>query len=221
MARLKVFACGMALCSSSALLMAVPSAPSNLTAIVSGNTIFITWNAPPTPILGFVLQAGLAPGTTIAGNTLAPNPSGLLNGFTATPIPPGTYYLRVHAFDATGLSAPSNEAIAVVGGGSAPCVGPPAAPTGLAANVAGFFVTLGFNPGGGGCPAINYALHAGSGPGLSNITIANLGTQTGLSTLAPPGIYFVRVFAQGATGTSGPSNEIVVRVGVGDTLFRR
>jgi hypothetical protein len=110
----------------------------------------------------------------------------------------------------------------VVGGGSAgPCVGPPAAPTGLNASVTGFFVTVGFTPGAGGCPALNYALHAGSDPSLSNITIANLGTVTGLSTVAPPGVYFVRVFASNGVGTSGPSNEIVVRVPGGDALFRQ
>jgi hypothetical protein len=220
MARFKVFACAMALCSSTVLLTAVPSAPSNLTAIVNGNTIFLTWNAPPTPILGFLLQAGLAPGTTIAGNALAPNPLSLLNGFTAMPIPPGTYYLRVHAFDATGLSAPSNEVVAVVGGGGQ-CLAPPAAPTGLAATVVGLAVTLAFTPGSGGCPATNYVLQAGSAPGLGDITVVHLGSVTGLSTLAPPGVYYVRVFAQNIIGTSGPSNEIVVRVPGGDALLQR
>jgi hypothetical protein len=209
-----------ALLVGGAIVNAVPAAPINLATVVSGNTIFITWLAPPGPVLGFYLVAGLTPGGAIAANLLAPNPSGPLNGFTASPIPAGTYYFRVHAIDATGTGPASNEAVAVVGGGGpGPCVGPPAAPT-VHAVVLGFFVTVGLTPG-GGCPATNYALHAGSGPGLSNITIVNLGTVTGLSTAAPAGVYFVRVFAQNAAGTSAPSNEIIVRVPGGDALFRQ
>jgi hypothetical protein len=186
---------------------AVPPAPSNLTAVVSGHAVFLSWSPPPGQITAYYVAMGLSPGTTIAASSLPPNQTSGI----AQPIPPGTFYFRVHAVDATGLSAPSNEVVAVVSGGG--CVGPPAAPVGLAANVAGTFVTVNFGPG-GGCPATNYALHAGSGPGLSNIAIANLGTMTGLATLAPPGTYYVRVFAQNAAGTSPPSNEIIVDVGV-------
>jgi hypothetical protein len=199
---------------NAAAALAVPLPPSNLTTVVSGDTIFITWNAPPGPILGFQLVAGLTPGGTIAGNLLAPNPSSILNGFTATPIPPGTYYLRVHAFDATGLSAPSNEAIAVVGSGA--CTTPPVAPIGVGSTVVGAVATVIWAPGIGGCPATNYSLHAGSASGLSNIAVANVGPTLTLSAVAPPGTYFVRVFAQNAFGTSAASTEIVVVVGAGD-----
>jgi hypothetical protein len=199
---------------SAASVSAAPLPPTNLTTIVSGDTIFITWNAPPGPILGFQLVAGLTPGGTIAGNLLAPNPSSILNGFTAVPIPPGTYYIRVHAFDATGISAPSNEAIAVVGSGA--CVTPPVAPIGVGATVVGSVATVIWAPGIGGCPATNYSLHAGSAPGLSNIAVANVGPTLTLSAVAPPGTYFVRVSAQNAFGTSAASNEIVVVVGAGD-----
>jgi hypothetical protein len=203
-----------ALFGSPMLVDAIPSAPTNLTATVTGNTIVLQWNAVPA-VTNYYLAAGLQPGTTIAANLLPAIP-----GFTAFPIPPGTYYLRVHAVDTTGVSLPSNEAVAVVGGGG-PCLGPPAAPTGLTAAVAGLAVSLGFNPGSGGCPVTNYVLHAGSATGLSNITIVNLGPLTSISTLAPPGIYYVRAFAQSATASSGPSNEVVVRVPGGDPLFRQ
>ena len=202
-----------ALFASPMLVDAIPSAPTNFTATVIGNTIVLQWNAVPA-VTNYYLAAGLQPGTTIAANLLP-----AIAGFTAFPIPPGTYYLRVHAVDATGFSLPSNEAVAVVGGGA--CLGPPAAPTGLTAAVAGLAVSLGFNPGSGGCPVTNYVLQAGSAPGLSNITIVNLGPLTSISTLAPPGTYYVRALAQSATATSGPSNEVVVRVPGGDPLFRQ
>jgi hypothetical protein len=55
---------------------------------------------------------------------------------------------------------------------------------------------------------------AGCPTRLSNLAIVNLGTTTSFATLAPPGIYYVRVIAQNGHGNSGASNEIVVRVGV-------
>jgi hypothetical protein len=181
-----------------------------MTATVSGNTIFLTWVAPPGPILGFYLVAGFTPGGTVAANLLAPNPAGPLNGFTATPIPNGTYYFRTYAIDATGVGPPSNEAVAVVGTGG--CAGPPGAPSGLSASVVGFLVSLSFTPG-PGCPALNYSLQAGSAPGLSNLALVNLGMTTSFATLAPPGTYYVRVIAENGNGSSAPSNEILVRVG--------
>jgi len=218
MRTLRTLLCVAGLCAGSAIVNAVPLAPTNMTATVSGNTIFLTWNAPPGPILGFYLAAGLTPGGIIAANLLAPNPAGPLNGFTAYPIPPGTYYLRTYAIDASGVGPPSNEVVAVVAAGG--CAAPPGAPSGLSATVVGFFVSLSFAPA-GGCPTLNYVLQAGSAPGLSNITSVNLGAATSLATLAPPGTYFVRVVAQNGNGNSSPSNEIVVTVGAGNVFFQR
>jgi hypothetical protein len=187
---------------------AVPAAPTNLTASVSGSSVFFTWTAPATPVLGYRLDAGFTPGGTLASTVFEPATS-----FLAFPIAPGTYYFRLVAGDLTGISAPSNEVIVVVGGGGGgTCTAAPAAPLGLAATVAGSSVSVGW-AGGGGCPATNYTLHAGSGPGLSNVAVASLGTATTLSAVAPAGTYYVRVFAQNAFGTSGPSNEIVVVIG--------
>jgi hypothetical protein len=186
---------------------AVPAAPTNLTATVSGSSVFFTWSAPATPVLGYRLDAGITPGGTVASSVLGPSTS-----FLAFPIAPGTYYFRLHAGDSTGVSAPSNEILVVVGGSGGACSAPPAAPIGLSATVTGSSVSVVWT-GGGGCATTNYALHAGSGPGLSNVTVANLGTASTLSAVAPAGTYYVRVFAQNAFGTSGPSNEIIVVVG--------
>jgi hypothetical protein len=65
------------------------------------------------------------------------------------------------------------------------------------------------------CPASQYVLSAGTAPGLSNVAIVNLGAALSLSASAPPGVYYVRVVAQNAFGSSGPSNEVIVRVGAG------
>ena len=93
--------CVAAFVGSHAVAYAIPSAPTNLTATVVGNTIVLQWNAVPGAVTNYYLAAGLAPGTTIAANLLPAIP-----GFTAFPIPPGTYYFRVHAVDATGGIVP-------------------------------------------------------------------------------------------------------------------
>jgi hypothetical protein len=79
------------------------------------------------------VQAGSSAGlSNIADVVMGPVPQ-----VSATGVPVGTYYVRVSAIDATGTSAPSNEGVVVVARPS-----PPAAPTGLTAQVSGSAVTL-------------------------------------------------------------------------------
>ncbi len=91
----------------------------------------------------------------------------------------------------------------------------PAAPQGLSVGVVGSNVTLNWTPPGGGGPVGQYVLEAGTGPGLSNVVVLPVGTATSFSTAAPAGVYYVRVRAQNLAGLSAPSNEVVVRIGVG------
>jgi hypothetical protein len=56
-----------------------------------------------------------------------------------------------------------------------------------------------------------------SAPGLSNLGIFAVGPARAFASLAPNGIYYVRVRAQNAFGTGPPSPEVVVVVGVGFT----
>jgi predicted phage tail protein len=188
-------------------LIAAPSAPTNLVAAVNGSTVTLTWTATAagTPVIGYRLEAGTSPGlSNIASSLIGPSA-----GFTANGVPFGTYYVRVRAVAADGESAPSNEVVVNVGGG---CSGPPNAPVGLSRSVNGSLVTFTWT-GGGGCAVTNYILAAGSAPGLSNIAVVNLGTATSLMASAPAGTYYVRVAAQNAVGTSGPSNEVSLTVG--------
>lgn len=88
----------------------------------------------------------------------------------------------------------------------------PAAPTQLTATVQGRAVSLSWQPG-GGAPESSYWVEAGSTTGA-----ADLGRwQTAAPGIAANGVgdgqYFVRVRAANADGVSGPSNEVVVRVG--------
>jgi hypothetical protein len=63
--------------------------------------------------------------------------------------------------------------------------------------------------------AESYLLEAGSAAGLSDLATLQTGsTATSFSTTGvTPGTYCVRVKAMSGSGASGPSNEVVVRVG--------
>ncbi|MGD9905194.1 MAG: matrixin family metalloprotease [Vicinamibacterales bacterium] len=84
---------------------APPGPPRTLTASSAAGTVSLAWQPPssggaPT---GYVLVAGYTPGAStiqipIAGTAIV-----------ATGVPPATYYVRVVAVNAAGLSAPSNE----------------------------------------------------------------------------------------------------------------
>ena len=63
-------------------------------------------------------------------------------------------------------------------------------------------------------------IQAGSASGLSNLANSSTGSSspTLTATAVSPGVYFVRVLAQNASGASAPSNEIVVTVAGGCSL---
>src|SRR5439155_166787 len=87
---------------------------------------------------------------------------------------------------------------------------PPGPPTGLAGTVNGSTVVLTWTaPTSGGAPT-SYVIQAGYSPGLSNL--ANFSTGSAATSFTAnnvaSGVYYVRVLAANAGGTSGASNEI-------------
>ena len=194
--------------TSHVMVLGAPSAPTLNPPQVSGGTVTLVWTL-PLGATGIRLEAGTAPGLVNAANTVI----GATTTFTAPGVPPGTYYVRVRALDATGESAASNEVVVVVGGnGAGPCGSAPAPPAELKATVAGTAVSLSWAAAPSDCPASGFILYAGSAPGLTNL--ANVATSaTGLAAVAPPGTYYVFVVAQNAAGASGPSSIITVNVG--------
>ena len=89
---------------------APPSAPS-LTHSVSGSTVTFTWSAPAFgPVTGYIIEAGSATGLSnlavaTVGNVLTQSFAG---------VPPGTYYVRIRAVNALGVSVVSNERVVIV-----------------------------------------------------------------------------------------------------------
>lgn len=90
-----------------------PAAPTAVTATVSSAAALLTWtpgvsNAQTTR---YVIDVGSAPGLS---NIFSGLDIGLQTSFSASGVPPGTYYVRVRAANYTGLSAASDEIIVTV-----------------------------------------------------------------------------------------------------------
>lgn len=85
-----------------------PEAPGSLRASGSGAAVVLTWTAPTSGSLpsGYIIEAGSAPGLS----NLAVLRVADLTRFE-TVAPPGTYYVRVRAVNARGVSAASNEVV--------------------------------------------------------------------------------------------------------------
>ena len=176
---------------------AAPLAPVSLSAAVDGSNVTLSWRSAPGALL-YQLEAGSRAGAADLAVTRLATTSAL-----AANVPDGTYFVRVRAGNAGGVSAPSNELTVRVG-----CRNVPPAPTGLTAQVSGNNVVLTWQTSSG---ATGYVLSAGSGAGLSDIASVPVKTNS-LATTAPAGTYFARVQATNKCGTSAPSNEVTVGV---------
>jgi len=173
-------------------------APS-LLAAVSGADVSLSWATPP--LFPGALSYGLAAGTSSGTYNIGTFPLGATNAF-AVQAPPGAYFLELGAQGTCGVAAPAGELVLSVGG-----VVPLAAPA-VAASVAAGVVSLAWTAVNG---ATGYVLEAGLGPNHTFLTLP-LGA-TALQASAPPGTYYVRVYALGGpTGRSAASNETIVVV---------
>jgi hypothetical protein len=182
---------------SASVATAQPAAPV-LQVQVVGQSVTATWTA-VAGATGYRAEAGATPAHWVAGYEV-----GGLTTFTVT-APQGTYYLRVFARNAQGLSAPSNVVPVTVTSNE----GPPAAPTGLSASVAGSTVTFNVTVPHG---ATGMLLAAGLAPGQTAAVLPmNVAAQNSLPNV-PPGTYYTRMHAVGPGGTSGASNEVQVVV---------
>ena len=188
-----------------------PGSPFGLAAGSAGSNVTLAWSA---PISGgaptfYMIEAGSAPGSSDLANFSTGNAA---TSFSAGGVGAGTFFVRVRAGNASGVSGPSNEATLVVGGGTpTPCGGAPAAPGGLRFSVTGSTVVLEWS---GSAGAASYVVEAGSSSGASNLVVSDTGsaatsmTATGVGA----GTYFVRMRARNSCATSGPSNEVTIVV---------
>lgn len=170
---------------------------------VAGMMVALTWtpNTAGPPATAYQIHAGSAPGLSdLALVAVSATPTGF-----AASAPPGTYYVRVVAVNGSGLSAPSNEVVVVIGSGGCQA---PGAPSGLTATAASGIATLRWMPPSTGGIPTGYALLVGTASGLINVGTIPVGLATTLASPAPPGTYFVRVVATNTCGASAPSPEV-------------
>jgi hypothetical protein len=188
----------------------MPAAPTALTASAVGSSVTLSWVAPTTGAAptSYVIEAGSSAG---AANLANFSTGTAATTFATTGVGSGTYYVRVRAVSAVGMSAPSNEAVLVVGTG--PCTAPPGAPGNLSiVSVSNGTVLLTWN-GAAGSPT-SYLVEAGSSPGGANLANSDLGsaatslTATGVGR----GLYYVRIRASNVCGLGPASNEVVLIV---------
>lgn len=175
------------------------SAPALNMPSVAGPLVTLTWSPVP-GATGYRLSVGTAPGTEGYAYAVGAVTSVSFNSPFV-----GTGYVRMRAFDATGLGPVSNEVPLTV----TTLTPVPAAPVGLQASLSGQTVNLSWGPGAGGGAPQAVILEAGTFPGGANLGAVprSLSTQVSIPGVAP-GTYFVRVYAANASGRSGPSNEV-------------
>src|SRR5262245_45907909 len=96
--------------SVSAIVVAqvLPSAPLNLAAQVTGSQVTLTWQSTTAEPTTFVLEAGSATGLA---NLASFDTGSAQTTFQSPPLPAGTYFIRVRARTAAGVSGPSNEVV--------------------------------------------------------------------------------------------------------------
>jgi glucose/arabinose dehydrogenase len=179
---------------------AVPAAPTNLTNIVSGASVMLSWNsgAGGGAASLYRIEVGSQPG---ASNLLVTQTAA--TGVASNGVANGIYYVRVRAGNTAGLSDASNEIVVTVG-----CTGPPVAPTGYASQVAPLFASLSWNP----VPnATGYQVEAGSATGLTNMGVFQTTTPS-LAGSAPRGTYHTRVRAINACGAGAATPELIVTI---------
>ncbi|HTM33142.1 MAG TPA: M12 family metallo-peptidase [Vicinamibacterales bacterium] len=180
----------------------VPGVPQNVQAAVVGNTISVSWQPPSgSTVLTYIVQAGTAPGAS----NIYRGGVGLVTT-VSSPIANGTYYIRVAAQNLAGTGPASADVVAQVGL-------PPGPPQNVVAMASGGVITLSWAPPVSGGAVSNYIVQAGTASGAANLFNGGVGAVTAVSGAVAPGAYFLRVLAQGAGGTSIPSNETSVSVG--------
>jgi subtilisin family serine protease len=172
----------------------VPGTPGQPVAVVNGGSVTVSWTEGPGALpTNYIIEAGTYPGGTNIGSFSV----GTVTSVTAAP-GAGVYYIRIRAANNSGMSDPSAETSFSIGGASSP----PGTPGALTATVTGDSVTLSWSPPMWGGPPTHYRLEAGSSPGNYTLASINVGNVTSFTATPPAGIYYVRVLAVNAAGSS-------------------
>lgn len=172
----------------------VPGSPQNFSANAVGSMASLQWSAPSTGGApeNYLLEAGTGP----QSSDLAVVP---LTGLSfSSPVPPGSYFLRIRASNACGAGPASETRLLSV------VCAPPGTPSSPTASVFGSTATVSWT---GVAGATQYRFEVGTASGANNMTAQTVnGTSHQLSGLAS-GTYFMRVRAINSCGSGAPSGE--------------
>jgi hypothetical protein len=152
-----------------------PDAPTGLTNTVnSGGTVSFAWNAATGSPTSYVIEAGSQSGLANLANSDLGSAATTL---TATGLGAGTYYVRVRAKNAFGISGPSNEVIVTV----------VVAGSNFSGNWSGTYIVTSCNAGAAGGPVVGpiicgSALRAGTTLPIS-LSLSQNGTAVSGSVL--------------------------------------
>lgn len=185
--------------------VAPPTAPLNPHALVSGSTVFLSWQG---PVSGTASSYRVLAGSSRGASNFFNGSVGSVLALT-TSVPPGVYYVRIVAENSVGPSPPSEELTITVGGANVV----PGPPRGLSGRAYGNSVVLSWRSPNVGSTPSSYLMEVGSMPGAANLAVFGVGGPYLSQGNVPNGRYYVRVRSIGGGGASGPSNEIALRVG--------
>ncbi|MFN8644064.1 MAG: M64 family metallopeptidase [Candidatus Binatia bacterium] len=174
-----------------------PNAPVNLLAGGTGSRLVLAWmhgggGTPTTSLL------------EVSGAITLTVPLPAAEGFTFDAVPPGTYTFRVREQNAVGVSAQSNAASLTFP--VATCLAP-STPVNLRAGVSGGAVSIAWDLPASGAAPRSYVLSV-TGAVTGALPLAT----RGLSAVAPPGVYNLRVAAVNDCGSSAPTGVVVLTV---------
>jgi fibronectin type 3 domain-containing protein len=186
----------------------VPSAPQSMGAVAANSSVSLSWSAPASDGGSAITGYDVYRGTTAGGESATPLAANVTaRTFTDTSAVNGTtYFYRVAAVNAVGVSPQSNEVSAT------PQSTVPAAPSGLVASGGAGSVSLSWSAptSDGGSPVTGYNVYRGTSAGgesatpvASNVSATSF-TDTGLVNGTT---YFYTVAAVNAVGTSPQSTE--------------
>jgi hypothetical protein len=182
----------------------IPLPPVNMRAAVSGTRATLSWR--PNSSGGTPTDYVLYVGTYSWGNNVIRGRSVGNVLSVSSDLRRGSYYARVRARNASGISSSSQQVFFRVGTQLA-------SPTGLTAEWSGTQTTVSWVPSSADSPDMvptNYILEAGTAPGLADVAAIPLGTTTSFSAEVPTGVYYVRVRATNDNGDSDPTPDIIV-----------
>ena len=168
---------------------------------MNGLNVVVNWTpSSGNVITGYRLQAGLGSGRTdFAANFLTPQTS------FSTTAPAGVYFVRLQATGSCGVSLPSSEVTVRTAGSNAPATPPLNVGAGVDSHRT---IRVSWSPPAVGVPTA-YRLEIGSGFRLSDLGSITTSSTTLWFADVPPGTYYLRVIAIGATGATAPSDEVI------------